>query len=48
LLGAACLGAFMHGTAADELSKTHGFAGFSASEVAHMIPMVRKELEFAE
>lgn len=48
LLGAACLGAFMHGTAADELSKTYGLAGFTASEVADMIPKVRKELEFAE
>lgn len=48
LLGAACLGTFLHGRAADELSGIYGSAGFTAAEVADMLPKVRKTLEVEE
>ncbi|WP_206809363.1 NAD(P)H-hydrate dehydratase [Paradesulfitobacterium ferrireducens] len=44
-VAAACLGVYLHGLAADELAREYGQAGFKASEVAGMIPLVRHKLE---
>jgi len=44
-LGAACLGVYLHGRAADILKEQYGLAGFVASEVADYLPKSRKELE---
>lgn len=44
-LGAACLGVYLHGKAADVLKEQYGLSGFTASEVADYLPKVRKEIE---
>ncbi|HHV64684.1 MAG TPA: NAD(P)H-hydrate dehydratase [Peptococcaceae bacterium] len=44
-LGAACLGVYLHGKAADLLQERYGTSGYTASEVADQLPIVRKELE---
>jgi hydroxyethylthiazole kinase-like uncharacterized protein yjeF len=44
-LGAACLGVYLHGKAADELKKEYGLSGFTASEVADYLPKIRKTIE---
>lgn len=44
-LGAACLGVYLHGKAADLLKEQYGLSGFTASEVADCLPKVRKEIE---
>jgi len=44
-LGAACLGVYLHGKAADLLKEKYGLSGFTASEVADYLPKVRKDIE---
>lgn len=44
-LEAACLGVYLHGKAADQLAAEYGWSGFTATEVADMIPKVRRNLE---
>lgn len=44
-LGAACLGVYLHGRAADVLKEKFGTSGFTASEVADVLPLVRREIE---
>lgn len=44
-LGAACMGVYLHGKAADILKEQYGISGFTASEVADHLPKVRKEIE---
>lgn len=44
-LGAACLGVYLHGKAADVLREQYGVSGFTASEVAELLPKVRKKIE---
>jgi len=44
-LGASCLGAYLHGKAADLLKEQYGLSGFTASEVADHLPKVRKTIE---
>lgn len=44
-LGAACLGVYLHGLAADVLKESYGLSGFTASEVADLLPRVRREIE---
>jgi len=44
-LGAACMGVYMHGRAADMLKEQYGLSGFTASEVVDCLPKVRKEIE---
>jgi len=44
-LGAACLGVYLHGRAADILKEHYGLSGFVASEVADYLPNSRRELE---
>jgi NAD(P)H-hydrate epimerase len=41
---AACLGAFVHGLAADRLAKTRSRGGFLASEVAAELPAAFQEI----
>jgi len=44
-LGAACMGVYLHGKAADLLKQQYGLSGYTASEVADQFPKVRKEIE---
>ncbi|NLI90981.1 MAG: NAD(P)H-hydrate dehydratase [Peptococcaceae bacterium] len=44
-LGAACMGVYLHGKAADLLKDQYGLSGYTASEVADHLPKVRKEIE---
>lgn len=44
-LGAACLGVYLHGKAADLLKEQYGLSGFTASEVSDYLPKVRKLIE---
>jgi hydroxyethylthiazole kinase-like uncharacterized protein yjeF len=44
-LGAACLGVYLHGKAADLLKEQYGMSGYTALEVAEFLPRVRKEIE---
>ena len=44
-LGAACLGVYLHGKAADILKEQYGLAGFTASEVVDYLPKSRREIE---
>ncbi len=44
-LEAACLGVYLHGRAGDLLALEYGWSGFTASQVAQMLPRARKELE---
>lgn len=44
-LEAACLGVYLHGSAADELAGEYGWSGFTASEVADQLPKGRHRLE---
>lgn len=44
-LGAACMGVYLHGKAADALKMHYGLSGYTASEVAEYLPKVRKEIE---
>ncbi len=44
-LGAACLGVYLHGKAADLLKENYGTSGFTAAEVADHLPKARKEIE---
>lgn len=46
-LGAACLGVYLHGRAADLLKDQYGLSGFTASEVADTLPIVRKNIELS-
>ncbi|MFA6807636.1 MAG: NAD(P)H-hydrate dehydratase [Eubacteriales bacterium] len=47
-LGAACLGVYLHGLAGDCLKDKYGVSGFTASEVADMLPEVRKKIELGK
>ncbi|NLM21872.1 MAG: NAD(P)H-hydrate dehydratase [Peptococcaceae bacterium] len=44
-LGAACMGVYLHGKAADVLKEQFGLSGFTASEIADYLPKVRREIE---
>lgn len=44
-LEAACLGVYLHGRAGDLLAQNYGWSGFTASQVAQMLPQARRELE---
>lgn len=44
-LGAACMGAYIHGKAADHLKEQYGLSGYTASEVVDYLPKVRREIE---
>jgi NAD(P)H-hydrate epimerase len=44
-LGAACMGVYLHGKAADVLKNKFGLSGFTASEIADCLPKVRREIE---
>ena len=44
-LGAACLGVYLHGKAADILKEHYGSSGFTASELVDYLPKVRREIE---
>jgi len=44
-LGAACMGVYLHGKAADSLMEQYGLSGFTASEVADCLPKVRRKTE---
>lgn len=44
-LGAACLGVYIHGKAADILKEQYGSSGFTASELVDYLPKVRKKIE---
>ena len=44
-LEAACLGVYLHGKSADSLMGEYGWSGFTASEVANKLPIVRRALE---
>jgi NAD(P)H-hydrate epimerase len=43
-LEAACLSVYLHGLAADDLARSCGFSGYTASEVADRLPEVREKL----
>ncbi|MHB1652859.1 MAG: NAD(P)H-hydrate dehydratase [Desulfitobacteriaceae bacterium] len=42
---AACLGVYLHGRAADLLAQDYGWAGYTASQVADMLPQARRAVE---
>lgn len=44
-LGAACLGVYLHGKAADSLKEQYGSSGYTASEVVDYLPRVRREID---
>lgn len=44
-LGAACMGVYLHGKAADVLKERYGLSGYTASEVVDYLSKVRKEIE---
>ncbi|MGI6119043.1 MAG: NAD(P)H-hydrate dehydratase [Desulfosporosinus sp.] len=44
-LEAACLGVYLHGKSADFLACEYGWSGFTASQVADSLPIVRSKLE---
>ncbi|UWG98179.1 NAD(P)H-hydrate dehydratase [Dehalobacter sp. DCM] len=44
-LGAACMGVYLHGKAADSLKEQYGLSGYTASEVTEYLPKVRREIE---
>ncbi|MFZ3373883.1 MAG: NAD(P)H-hydrate dehydratase [Desulfitobacteriaceae bacterium] len=44
-LEAACLAVYLHGKAAELLVKEFGWAGFTASELADILPKARRQLE---
>lgn len=44
-LEAACLSVYLHGKAADVLAQDYGWAGFTATEVAEILPKVRYQIE---
>jgi len=44
-LGAACMGVYLHGKAADLLKEQYGLSGFTASEIADCLPKVRRVAE---
>jgi len=44
-LGAACMGVYLHGKAADVLKQQFGLSGFTASELVDYLPKVRREIE---
>ena len=46
-LGAACMGVYIHGKAADILKEQYGSSGFTASEVVESLPKVRRNIEKA-
>ncbi len=44
-LAAACLGVYLHGKAADQLTGEFGLSGYTAGEVADQLPKARRSLE---
>lgn len=42
---AACLGAYLHGKAADLLAEDYGWAGYAAAQVVEFLPLARKNIE---
>ncbi|KUO63102.1 MAG: bifunctional ADP-dependent (S)-NAD(P)H-hydrate dehydratase/NAD(P)H-hydrate epimerase [Gracilibacter sp. BRH_c7a] len=44
-LGAACLGVYLHGKAADILKEQYGSSGYTASEVVECLPKVRRGID---
>ncbi len=44
-LGAACMGVYLHGKAADILKEQYGSSGYTASELIDYLPKIRRDIE---